>query len=131
MNNRTEHERTVRVMVNAIEESVNVAMKFLQENEHVSAVKPNGAFYIFPRIRMRDMNFKNDKEFVQALLKEKLIHMTRGSGFGASNHFRIVALAPKDVMSYCIEQVNEMCREHARRGPAELVAQNEPLQKTA
>jgi alanine-synthesizing transaminase len=113
MANRAEHERTVREMVKAIEESVNLALKLLHENEHLSVVRPNGAFYIFPRIRIREMDFKNDKEFVQALLTERLIHTTRGSGFGSPNHFRIVALAPKDVMNYCIEQVNEFCREHS------------------
>jgi alanine-synthesizing transaminase len=113
MSNLTEHEKTVRLLVRAIEETVDSAMKLLCENPYLMAVRPRGAFYIFPRINMRALDFKNDKEFVHALLEEKLVQTTRGSGFGAPNHFRIVALAPKEVMSDCIERINAFCRKHA------------------
>jgi alanine-synthesizing transaminase len=114
MNNQAEHQRTVGQMIRMIEGIVETAMKLLGENSYLSAVKPNGAFYIFPRIDMRSLEFKNDKEFVHALLKEKLVQATRGSGFGALNHFRIVALAPKDVMSDCIGRINGFCKEHSK-----------------
>jgi alanine-synthesizing transaminase len=125
--NWTEHRRTVEEMVKAIEESVNLAMRLLQENEHLNAVRPNGAFYIFPRIRLRDTDFKNDREFVQALLKEKLIHMTRGSGFGSPNHFRIVALAPKDVMNYCINRSTTSAESTPGKAADEQEQQREPF----
>jgi aspartate/methionine/tyrosine aminotransferase len=114
MNSRMEHQKTVGQLVEAIEGIVESAMKLLKENQYFSTVRPGGAFYIFPRIDMRSLEFKSDKEFVHALLKEKLIQTTRGSGFGAPNHFRIVALAPRDVMSGCIEKINDFCREHSR-----------------
>jgi aspartate/methionine/tyrosine aminotransferase len=114
MNNRTEHQQTVGQMVKTIEGIVESAMKLLEENERFSTVRPRGAFYIFPRIDMRSLDFKNDREFVHALLKEKFIQTTRGSGFGAPNHFRIVALAPRSVMSGCIEKINDFCKEHSK-----------------
>jgi len=114
MNNRTEHQRTVGQLVNAIEGIVGSAMKLLEENRCLSTVRPRGAFYIFPRIDMGSLEFKDDKEFVHALLKEELIQTTRGSGFGAPNHFRIVALAPRNVMSGCIEKINGFCRKHSK-----------------
>ncbi len=114
MNNRAEHQKTVSKMVESIEGIVETAMKLLGENPSLSAVRPNGAFYIFPKIDMRSLDFADDKEFVHALLGEKLVQTTRGSGFGAPNHFRIVALAPKDVMSDSIERINEFCRKHSR-----------------
>jgi len=114
MNNRVEHQKTVGQMVKAIEGIVESAMKLLEENRCFSTVRPRGAFYILPRIDMRSLKFKDDKEFVHLLLKEKLIQTTRGSGFGAPNHFRIVALAPRDVMSSCIEKINDFCREHSK-----------------
>ena len=114
MNNQSQHQETVGQMVKAIEGIVETAMKLLKENEHFSTVRPRGAFYILPRVDMKSLEFKDDKEFVHVLLKEKLIQTTRGSGFGAPNHIRIVALAPRNVMSTCIEKINEFCREHSR-----------------
>jgi alanine-synthesizing transaminase len=114
MNNRMEHQKTIGQMVTAIEGIVESAMKLLEENQFLSTVRPNGAFYIFPRIDMESLRFKDDRDFVHSLLKEKLIQTTRGSGFGAPNHFRIVALAPRNVMSDCIEKINEFCREHSK-----------------
>ncbi len=114
MGNRAEHERTVRAMVRAIESAVATAMKTLSENPYVSAVRPNGAFYIFPKIDLKSLKFKDDRDFVHALLEEKLVQTTRGSGFGAPGHFRIVSLAPDEVMEDCVGRVNEFCKEHAR-----------------
>lgn len=114
MTNGAEHGRTVGEMVKTIEGIVGSAMRLLDENPSLSTVRPRGAFYIFPRIDMKSLDFKDDREFVHTLLKEKLVQTTRGSGFGAPNHFRIVALAPEDVMNLCIEAVNDLCRRHAR-----------------
>jgi alanine-synthesizing transaminase len=114
MNDRTGHQKTVGKMIAAIEGIVESAMKLLGENQYLSTVRPRGAFYIFPRIDMGALEFKDDKEFVHTLLKEKLVQTTRGSGFGARNHFRIVALAPKNVMVDCIERINDFCKEHSK-----------------
>ena len=114
MNNTGEHQRTVRELVKKIEKIVGVAMKGLGENHHLSAVRPQGAFYIFPKIHMKTLDFRNDREFVHALLEEKLVQTTRGSGFGAPGHFRIVALAPEEIMGDCVQRVNDFCRAHAK-----------------
>lgn len=114
MKNRVEHQTTIVEMVGGIERTVESAMKILNQNSYLKTVRPMGAFYIFPRIEMRALKFRDDKEFVESLLKEQFVQTTRGSGFGAPNHFRIVALAPPSVMSESIERVNEFCRQHAR-----------------
>jgi len=51
-------------------------------------VKPQGAFYMFPKSPIPD-----DIEFVQAL-KEQLVLAVPGQGFGGKEHFRV---------SYCID----------------------------
>jgi len=114
MKNRAEHERTVRKMIEAIEGIVDTAMKQLGENEYLSAVRPNGAFYIFPKIDMSSLDLKDDRDFVHKLLEEKLVQTTRGSGFGAPRHFRIVALAPKELMGDCMQRINDFCKVHAK-----------------
>ena len=52
-------------------------------------VKPQGAFYMFPKTPIPD-----DIEFVQAL-KEQLVLAVPGQGFGGPGHFRV---------SYCVDE---------------------------
>ena len=115
MSNRREHDREINKMVKAIEGIVDSTMKLLNENQYLRTVRPRGAFYIFPKIGMRYLRFRDDREFVDSLLRERLIQTTRGSGFGAPNHFRIVSLAPTNVMNDCIEQINDFCRKHSKQ----------------
>jgi len=49
----------------------------------IEYVRPQGAFYIFPRTPGAD-----DLEFVQALLRERVL-VVPGAGFGRPGHFRI------------------------------------------
>ncbi len=65
----------------------------------ISTTKPQGAFYIFPRIEERS-KWKNDKEFVLDALHEAHVLFVHGSGFGKAGewHFRIVFLPPVEVL---------------------------------
>ncbi len=60
----------------------------------LSAVKPKGAFYIFPKLDIKKFNITSDEKFVFDLLKEKKVLLVRGGGFHHSepDHFRIVYL---------------------------------------
>ncbi len=70
--------------------------KRLNEIEGISTAKPEGAFYIFPKIEaMKENLWKNDKEFVLDLLHTKHVLVVHGSGFCPTygkNHFRAVIL---------------------------------------
>ena len=114
MSDRVEHEKAVGEMVRAIQRSIESAMRLLSENPYLTAVRPRGAFYIFPRIEMRSLRFRDDKEFVESLLREKYVQTTRGSGFGAPDHFRIVSLAPSSIISECMTRINDFCSNHSR-----------------
>ncbi|MDE1825262.1 MAG: aminotransferase class I/II-fold pyridoxal phosphate-dependent enzyme [Candidatus Micrarchaeota archaeon] len=112
--NVKEHKRAIGYMVGEIENRVNYAMKLLGENPYLTTVKPHGAYYIFPRIDLKSLNYKKDKEFVDDLLEKTLVQFTRGSGFGAQSHFRIVALPEKKVLGEAINRMNDFCRKRAR-----------------
>lgn len=60
----------------------------------VSAVKPKGAFYIFPKLDMKKFNITDDERFAFDLLQQKHILITHGRGFHWTepDHFRIVYL---------------------------------------
>ncbi|NLA86018.1 MAG: pyridoxal phosphate-dependent aminotransferase [Clostridiales bacterium] len=60
----------------------------------VSAVKPKGALYIFPKLDARRFNIKDDEKFVLDFLREKHILLVHGTGFNwmKPDHFRLVYL---------------------------------------
>ncbi len=114
INNISAHRTAIKSMVKEIERRSNYATDLLNENKYLSTVRPNGAFYILPRINLQKMRIKNDKQFTDLLLQKKGIQVTRGSGFGASSHFRIVALPPKEILDYAINRINAFCKEQSR-----------------
>ena len=114
MNNVSEHKRAVRHMVSEIEKRVNLTYRLLAENPHLETVEPNGAFYTLPRIHLKELGMRDDAEFVEGLLRETGVDVSRGSGFGAPSHFRIVSLPPKEILGYAIDRINDFCRRHSK-----------------
>ena len=115
MNNAKKHNRALRNMVSSIEHSVNYATKRINDNPYLSVVRPNGAFYILPRVDFSSLKLKDDHEFVDKLLKSEGVQLTRGSGFGASSHIRIVALPPKEILGYAMDKIDDFCARNARK----------------
>ena len=68
--------------------------KALNDIPGVSAVKPEAAFYIFPKIDIKKFNVTDDEKLVLDILKQKHILLTHGGGFHweQPDHFRIVYL---------------------------------------
>ena len=60
----------------------------------VSAVKPNAAFYIFPKLDTKKFNITDDEQFALDLLRKEKVLITRGMGFhiDTPDHFRVVYL---------------------------------------
>ncbi len=114
INNTKEHKRAISAMVKTIESRANHATKLLNENPYLETVKPNGAFYILPRVNLNKLRIKDDKNFTDLLLEKEGIQVTRGSGFGASSHFRIVALPPKEILDYAINRINAFCKDYSK-----------------
>jgi alanine-synthesizing transaminase len=114
MNNVKEHDKAIKTMVKSIEERANHATKMLKKNQYLETVAPNGAFYILPRINLKELKIKSDKEFTDLLLEKEGIQVTRGSGFGAKSHFRIVALPPKQILDYSINRINTFCNKYSK-----------------
>ncbi len=67
----------------------------------VSAVKPEAAFYIFPKLDVKKFHISDDEQFVLDFLKEKHILFTAGTGFHwiRPDHFRIVYLPEKEQLT--------------------------------
>ncbi len=73
----------VKGIVEKLKQRRDYAYKRLNEIEGVSTTKPEGAFYIFPKIEDvgEGKRWKNDLEFVIQLLKETGVLIVNGSGF--------------------------------------------------
>lgn len=67
-------------MVGKLKKRSDFAYKRLNEIEGISSTKPDGAFYIFPKIEAID-GWKNDKEFVLDVLHNAHVLLVHGSGF--------------------------------------------------
>jgi alanine-synthesizing transaminase len=77
-----------------LSEQRDAAYELLTAIPGVSCVKPQGAFYCFPRLDPEVYPIKDDEQFVIDLLRAKKILVTHGTGFNwpDPDHFRLVTL---------------------------------------
>lgn len=75
----------------------------------VSATKPKGAFYIFPKLDVKKFNITDDEKFSLDLLREKHILVTCGTGFNwhQPDHFRIVFLPDRRTLGTAMDKLEE------------------------
>ena len=73
----------------------------------ITAVKPRGAFYIFPKIDTEKFGITDDEQFALDLLHDKHILVVPGKGFnwGKPDHFRVVYLPRRRVLRECMEDL--------------------------
>ncbi|EHR78144.1 alanine aminotransferase [Thermococcus litoralis DSM 5473] len=85
--------------------------KRLNEMPGISTQKPQGAFYIFPKIE--EGPWKSDKEFVLDVLHNAHVLFVHGSGFGEGGemHFRSIFLAPVPVLEEAMDNLEKFMKE--------------------
>jgi alanine-synthesizing transaminase len=87
-----------------------ITMEWVNSNPRVSCVKPEGAFYAFPKIDIPE----DDLDFVKKLLWEKAVLVVHGSGFGqkaGTRHFRAVFLPQGEVLRNAYRAISEFMKE--------------------
>ncbi len=102
----------VRNMVSKLKDRRELSLKRVSEIPGLSATKPSGAFYIFPKIQLNS-KWKDDKEFVTDLLRETGVIVVNGSGFDPTygkEHFRAVFLPPEDVLNRAFAAIEEFMK---------------------
>ncbi|MCK4415732.1 MAG: aminotransferase class I/II-fold pyridoxal phosphate-dependent enzyme [Thermoplasmatales archaeon] len=89
--------------------------KRLNEIEGISTAKPDGAFYIFPKIEAMEKGFwKDDKEFVLDLLREAHVLIVHGSGFCSTygkGHFRAVILPQMETLGKAFDKLEQFMKK--------------------
>lgn len=75
----------------------------------ISAVKPDAAFYIFPKLDTAKFNITDDEQFALDLLREKHVLIVQGTGFNwkEPDHFRIVYLPCIDDLKLATGRIKE------------------------
>ncbi len=89
-------------------------VELIENIEGLSVERPQGAFYMF--IKLTEDHWKDrDKEFVLNLLENKHVLTVHGSGFSSQygkDHFRIVFLPSKDILSDAFNRIDEFLKDH-------------------
>jgi len=73
----------------------------------ITCVRPKGAMYLFPKIDLKQFNFKNDGDFVLSLLEDQHILVVAGGGFNfkQTDHFRIVFLPHLEQLGIAMDKI--------------------------
>jgi aspartate/methionine/tyrosine aminotransferase len=102
----------IKEMNRKLKERSEFAYKRFNEIEGITAVKPKGAFYIFPRVELGN-RWKSDEDFSIDVLKNTGIIFPYGSGFGkkyGKNHFRSIILPPINTMSEALDKLEDFMK---------------------
>lgn len=110
----------VKGIVEKLKARRDYAYKRLNEIEGVSTTKPEGAFYIFPKIEdiATGKRWHSDMEFVIQLLKETGVLIVNGSGFDpvyGKDHVRIVFLPPIEELEQAFDAMEEFMKKSDKK----------------
>jgi alanine-synthesizing transaminase len=104
----------IKEVVDKLRERRDFAWKRLNEIDGVSCTKPEGAFYIFPKIHEVGSRWQTDMQFVVELLKETGVLIVNGSGFDpvyGAGHVRAVFLPPIEMLDTALNEIERFMKK--------------------
>ena len=83
--------------------------KALTDIPGITAVKPQAAFYMFPKIDTKKFDIVNDEKFALDLLRDKKLLIVHGGGFNwkEPDHFRVVYLPRIEILKEAVEKIGD------------------------
>jgi alanine-synthesizing transaminase len=89
-------------------------VNLLNDIPGVSVVKPEAAFYCFPKLDIKKFNIHDDERFALDVLRKKKILFTHGGGFHweVPDHFRIVYLPDIEVLTEAATSLKEFLADY-------------------
>ncbi|MDP4191231.1 MAG: aminotransferase class I/II-fold pyridoxal phosphate-dependent enzyme [Bacteroidota bacterium] len=91
-----------------------MTVKMLNDIPGISCVKPEGAFYAFPKINIE----QPDLHFVTELLRETGVVLVHGSGFGqkpGTKHFRVVFLPNEQILEKAYNNIARFMEKYVAK----------------
>ena len=104
----------IKQMVEKLRLRRDYAWKRLNEIDGISCAKPEGAFYVFPKIHDVGSKWKTDMEFAVELLKETGVLLVHGSGFDpvyGAGHARGVFLPPIETLEEAFNEIERFMKK--------------------
>ena len=105
----------VKDLVNRLRQRRDYAWKRLNEIEGLSCAKPEGAFYVFPKVHAVGSKWRTDMDFALDLLKETGVLFVHGSGFDpiyGAGHVRGVILPPVEMLEQAFNEVERFMEKN-------------------
>jgi len=102
----------IKEMNKKLKERAEFAYERLNEIKDIETQKPEGAFYIFPKVDLKG-RWKTDKEFCLDVLEHTGIVLPHGSGFDpiyGKDHFRSVILPPVELLEEAFSKLEEFMK---------------------
>ncbi|WP_456431164.1 aminotransferase class I/II-fold pyridoxal phosphate-dependent enzyme [Thermosulfuriphilus sp.] len=99
--------------VSRLERRRDLTVEMLNDIPGLSCVRPEGAFYAFPRIHL-DIS---DRDFVCDLIRETGVVVVHGSGFGqrpGTAHFRVVFLPPEEILEKAYARIRNFMKRYLK-----------------
>ena len=89
-------------------------VNLLRDIPGVSVVKPEAAFYCFPKLDVKKFKILDDEKFALDVLRSKKILFTHGGGFHweAPDHFRIVYLPDEKVLTEAAKELKDFLADY-------------------
>ncbi|MDH7557135.1 MAG: aminotransferase class I/II-fold pyridoxal phosphate-dependent enzyme [Candidatus Bathyarchaeota archaeon] len=106
----------VKELVQKLKQRRDYAWKRLNRIKGLSCAKPEGAFYVFPKIHAVGQKWKTDKEFALELLKETGVLFVHGSGFDpvyGAGHVRGVFLPPIETLEEAFNEIERFIERNS------------------
>jgi aspartate/methionine/tyrosine aminotransferase len=105
----------IKGMVEKLKQRRDYALKRFGKIEGISCAKPEGAFYVFPKIDAVGSKWKTDMDFALDLLKETGVLFVHGSGFDpvyGAGHVRGVILPPIETLEQAFNEMERFMEQN-------------------
>lgn len=105
-----------------------VCYELLNQIPGMSCTKPQGAFYMFPKIDAKRFNITSDYKFILDFLRQKRVLLVQGTGFNwpEPDHFRIVYLPPVEVLTTALKRLRDFLTDYTQTQEEVPICPNDP-----
>ena len=108
-----ERDNSFEIMHAAFEERLNIIYGQLSEVPGFELVKPNGAFYLFPKVTkaMSMKGYSDVTDFTTAILEEAGVALVTGAGFGSPENVRLSYATSLENLEVAVARLKDWMNE--------------------